>query len=1249
MIKNISKRFAAMLLSVIMVFTVMPAMLSLDAFAANVDSGIENVTFEVPDDTTYSKFAYSGGVITASAETKDGGCNGTDTPYSEQFGIINSNAENKAILISFNYSFTANSGKATITCGGSSIVKTSDISSDAPEAYSVILPAGESITVKVDSGSDSAFTVLTIQDIAASVETIVTGTFNAAANGSYTVTKADSTSYTVNSGDAALTVEQSNFYSFTLAATPASNYKFVGWNVDGAFVSTSANYTLSILANSTVEPLFAPSNAAVFKAGAMLFADLDDAIAYSQANSIAVISLADSGTISGNYTIPNGKTLLIPYDDINTCQKLNPTVYYNVYDTPSAYKTLTLADGASLTVQNGAAISVSAKLVAKGQKNGYNGCVGGKYGHIVMQGTSLITVKSGGTLYTYGYISGSLDSSVTVQPGGTVWELFQIRDWRGGSAATSSSFGNNDVFVINQYYVQNIETPLTVEAGATEKVYTSVNASSRSYPGEALFIGEGGMFDNKGGSIIKYYDAANDRLIVDIYGDMDLSPLSISTSVADLDTSEYVLPITNNMTCNVHSGTTSITQNLAFLPDAVMSIDNDAIMRIRNNVNVYVYDKESWGNFANDSLTITAVGYSVANGTTAVRTDVIDDATIDINGKLVMYGKLYTTAGAPNRTKADAVIDTENPDNFGAKIISSQGTGTLVYATEIGTETHTCQAEQSGTTIYIDYIPIEPAKLRNGAGAETAYTATTDGDRPAKEIFVYYADFDSWTEGTFDSGYSATFHFSDNTENTISNIAEFDRFVNAEGYDAGSAELHLFPDDVIDSSYLDNHKFLGWTTDSEVPVITGSNYAYYSDEIYDTLFFVDDETAPEKHLDFYPVYAETVVVTWENYDYSVIYTEKVIKGGTTSFNSAINGSPIQKPHTDEIEYYSYNWRYVGTTTTFKTTDKINADTEIFSFWPDDTHSYKAWTYNDEYHWKPCRWCTHLGYYGPHEFDATGKCTCGRLAPHPTTTVNGGATVQSETFEEGGKYWLVTVQAPMLDSSGNYFTYWQDQNGNNVGTYRTYSFYITEDTTLTPVYTAPSGYASVRDTKLYAARIVSVSETVDGAIKIAAEHAVSTMDSNKNEVSLNSHGFIATLDASYGNETGLNVDNEAEEVNVFTAESSRSARTGLFTQTMTGSGDTVYARAYVVDGNGEYHYGPVQSFAVSAGTHSADEDIIVFDGEELDLTETNTEEEPIVVDEPAEEKADIISQIIDFIKGLVPTIFSCIKSIFSIVK
>ena len=107
----------------------------------------------------------------------------------------------------------------------------------------------------------------------------------------------------------------------------------------------------------------------------------------------------------------------------------------------------------------------------------------GPVGFVDMKSGSSITVNNGGNLYVYGFISGS--GSVTANSGASVYELFQFSDFRGGDQSTAM---DNEVFPLSQYYVQNIEVPLTLCSGAKEYAYTTVYASSSQFGSSVSFI-----------------------------------------------------------------------------------------------------------------------------------------------------------------------------------------------------------------------------------------------------------------------------------------------------------------------------------------------------------------------------------------------------------------------------------------------------------------------------------------------------------------------------------------------------------------------------------------------------------------------------------------------------------------------------------------------------------------------------------------------------------------------------------------
>ena len=206
-----------------------------------------------------------------------------------------------------------------------------------------------------------------------------------------------------------------------------------------------------------------------------------------------------------------------------------------------------------------------------------------------MADNSSITVKNGGNLYAWGFISGS--GSVLAESGATVYEFYQIADFRGGTA--SSNMGNK-VFPFSQYFVQNIEVPLTLNAGANEKVYSGVYAMSTTYTTAINFIGDTGMFKVESGSFTKDYDEKTDRLVFTVNGEAALNTLSLKLAGMSVYSASYVLPITNNITINIQSGNVTINQDTALLAGVEVNIAEGAGLTVANGKSIYIYDRDEW-------------------------------------------------------------------------------------------------------------------------------------------------------------------------------------------------------------------------------------------------------------------------------------------------------------------------------------------------------------------------------------------------------------------------------------------------------------------------------------------------------------------------------------------------------------------------------------------------------------------------------------------------------------------------------
>ena len=679
--KRIGRCLLSLLLTFVTVLTMLPAM-TLPALAANkgtlnlTDGSIGlSFTGDAEDPWSVNGEGLFGRV------TSD---KGTIRWYRYESTLTITNNKTTSATLSFTYTFVLNKG-------------TIEVDGKAPNGtFSKKLEPKESIKVYIKSGRDNGGTEITMTNVNLISETNPTVTFQPAENGSYTVDEK-----TINE---VYTHNQSSMTAYNVAATPADGYQFLGWYdvSNKKYISTDAKTALNFDSDRTITARFASKTAALFETGGQPFDDLGDAVTYAQANSQNKITLASDGKITGTYTIPSGVTLLIPFDAARTLYTSEPG-YVNTAETQKAYKTLTMVSGSSITVDGGA-ISVGGKHYAS---SGHECCKPtGAYGLIKMQEGSRIMLNNGANLYAWGYITG--DGKITAARGATVYEYFQVTDWRGGNATLSMILPPNKqhVFPFSQYYVQNIEAPLTIQNGATEKAYFSVDAAIVHTKSVTIdFIGSNNslfrIYD--GGELTKKYDPKTDRITYTTTGSASLDSLALSVAGYNIDSTDYVLPVNNNMTLNILSGSVAVHCDAALLPGAQITIAQGAELNIVSGKSLYVYDYNietgEWGPYCTNNKEFVPVPYTP----TKKGSRTLTDAKIDVNGTLTAAGSVYTT-------------------NSGANICSSEGTGKYLQQGAPGTETKTYQYD-GGTKSH--EIPITAAKLKNFDGS---YTETSTAE-----------------------------------------------------------------------------------------------------------------------------------------------------------------------------------------------------------------------------------------------------------------------------------------------------------------------------------------------------------------------------------------------------------------------------------------------------------------------------------------------------------------------------------------
>ena len=665
--KSTLKRFLSLVLCMFMVMALLPNV-TMTAFAATSGTvtGLadENIGLSFTGDAD-DAWSANGTSITGAVTSTSAGC--SDTVYKSTLTITNK--KSTTATLSFDYTIEQNSG--TIQVNGTAV------SSGA--SFTKELAANESVKVYIESGSTDAATKITLTNVVLVSDVNATATFVPAENGTYTVDGKLITEEYSNT--------QSSMTAYQVVATPADGYQFMGWYdvSNKKYISTSAKAALNIDSDCTITARFASKTAALFETGGQPFDNLGDAVTYAQANGQSKITLAADGSISGSYTIPAGITLLIPFDAAGTLYTDAPAA---IRTTPESkpFRTLTMSEGTSITV-NGA-ISLGGRYFAAG--GGQQGRPIGDYGYIKMADNSSITVKNGGKLYAWGFISGS--GSVLAESGATVYEFYQIADFRGGSASSGMGHG---VFPFSQYFVQNIEVPLTLNAGANEQVYSGVYAMSKTFTTAINFIGDTGMFKVESGSFTKDYDEKADRLVFTVNGEAALNTLSLKLAGMSVNSASYVLPITNNITINIQSGNVTINQDTALLAGVEVNIAEGAGLTVANGKNIYFYDSDEWNsdNFVWGPCKFKSVAYAPGKAYNRSNNDLVD-AKMDVNGSVTAIGAIYTTEG-------------------GANICSSSGTGKYIQQGTPGTATATYQYNASSNAVT---IPITAAKLHNADG-----------------------------------------------------------------------------------------------------------------------------------------------------------------------------------------------------------------------------------------------------------------------------------------------------------------------------------------------------------------------------------------------------------------------------------------------------------------------------------------------------------------------------------------------------
>ena len=458
-----------------------------------------------------------------------------------------------------------------------------------------------------------------------------------------------------------------SLYAVTLSApTPVSGYQFQGWKINGVTVSCKESFTTSITVTCEVEAAFVAVEAQNFKVGDVYFADMGAALtaAGTSSDSKIVTQMQDvtlgDGTTPITYTVPAGVTLLVPHK-ANFFELQETPEVVNAIEVLSAYRTLTLKEGVTITCNGNICVSGKIMSAGGGNKSAYTT---GECGVINMANGGHIELNNGAHLYCWGYIKGQdMDQgnntvgtgTVTANSGATVWENFELGDWRGGTASFNIYYNNETehrkLFPFQSYALQNVEIPTSFMHGSTLRTFTSITTSLGHHDAVFSMVGpENTMFllTDEQSVVRMWYDPTTDLSCYELSGTAKLDALHVTVYV-DMSSENFILPISNSMHIILKDCNMNLANPLMVQAGAIVEIKPSATVNLTSEL--YLYDVDQWGKYVHNYYFRSFNNLSSHKDRGAENSKAgLDDAKLIVDGifNIQNGGKLYTTAGGAN-------------------------------------------------------------------------------------------------------------------------------------------------------------------------------------------------------------------------------------------------------------------------------------------------------------------------------------------------------------------------------------------------------------------------------------------------------------------------------------------------------------------------------------------------------------------------------------------------------------------------
>ena len=560
--------------------------------------------------------------------------------------------------------------------------------------------------------------------------------------------------------------------TLAVSAAPA-NYVHIGWEIipEGGSATRvyTPTYSRTLTENVTVNALFVPKTIITMGANGYSDATYTDvngnalsgqyvarntgctayytslADAFSQTD---VVVLLAGSTINGDWTIPAGKTFVIPYG-MNDAGSTTPVMGWGMGTWDYCLVNL-----------NGN-LNVAGTLLVSALQNQSTGATGGNPGHLVVASGKTITVS--GSLYAYGPVTGAgtVETTSTAQ----IHETMEFSD----NAPVMYVYNiynersSKKVFPFNAMFINSIEIPVTYRVGASLTAHAAVRYDTTSTAEVPIIAGSGAMLNHTAGTITKYYDASAGQFVFRSNSGSAVNTgsfsITLTVTVASrtmditMNSADYYIPLAAPYRFEV-AGDMTINDNYKALPGMSFDVKEGGTLTIASGKSLVLYRRndydyrgkhanstEQWG-YGERAYPINPQRFNGVSYPFSFSNTNMGSAKLNVDGTLIVNGGLYVTDELQTDTANGLALTTD-----GYNYLTGLGTIDMTNATTGLTEINEVMRASGTNDLAWDTVAVVPLKglkadatANEAAQYESLNGKTVIGSTNANGLNVWSAD-----------------------------------------------------------------------------------------------------------------------------------------------------------------------------------------------------------------------------------------------------------------------------------------------------------------------------------------------------------------------------------------------------------------------------------------------------------------------------------------------------------------------------